>query len=406
VSTPGSTLIRSTLIDAYHRRMTRFVGAAEAARQLGVERATLYAYVSRGMIERRVAVDGRTSLYSVDDLDALALRTRRRDVEQRPSLDVQIATRITVLAEEGVRYFGHDVAELARTCSYERVAELLWTGTLPPTAHWPPPVDVDVEVARRAAAASSSVGVAAIGSIAFAFNSTYPGDGPATAARRLVGVLPDVFAAPGTTLPDGPFAARLAEAWLPGRGETIMPAVDRSLVLLADHELATSTLAVRLAASVRASAHASFAAGLTVLLGALHGGAATLSHRFLADCERDGVGPTIARRLAGGERLPGFGHKIYAGEDPRLRPLMEAVDSIPGVDGRRQVVAEVLVETGARLTRRPNVDLGLGALTFVGGLPQDLPLFAVARLAGFTAHILEELEERPLRYRGIARPGS
>jgi citrate synthase len=70
------------------------------------------------------------------------------------------------------------------------------------------------------------------------------------------------------------------------------------------------------------------------------------------------------------------------------------------------VVDEVLVETGARITRRPNVDLGLGALTFVGDLQPDLPVFAVARIAGFTAHILEELEERPVRFRGIARPGS
>ena len=77
--------------------MTRYVGAAEASRQLGVQRATLYAYVSRGLIERRVAVDGRTSLYSLDDLEALARRVRRRDVPPRPSLDVQIATSITTI---------------------------------------------------------------------------------------------------------------------------------------------------------------------------------------------------------------------------------------------------------------------------------------------------------------------
>ena len=82
--------------------MTRFVGAGEAARLLGVQKATLYAYVSRGLIDRRVAVDGRTSLYAVDDVEALAGRVRRREVEPRPSLDVQIVTGVTTLDEAGV----------------------------------------------------------------------------------------------------------------------------------------------------------------------------------------------------------------------------------------------------------------------------------------------------------------
>ena len=68
------------------------------------------------------------------------------------------------------------------------------------------------------------------------------------------------------------------------------------------------------------------------------------------------------------------------------------------------IVDDLLAEVGVRFTRRPNVDFGLGALAFVGGLPGDVPLFAIARIAGFAAHLLEELQERPLRYRGLARP--
>ena len=63
--------------------MTRFVGAAEAARHLGVQRATLYAYVSRGLVERRLAVDGRTSLYSLDDLDTLVHDVRATGLDVR-----------------------------------------------------------------------------------------------------------------------------------------------------------------------------------------------------------------------------------------------------------------------------------------------------------------------------------
>ena len=112
--------------------MTQFVGATEAARRLGVQKATLYAYVSRGVIDRRMAADGRTSLYAVDDLEALAGRGRRSPAEPPPSIDVQIVTAVSTLDEDGVRYRGRDVAELATTCTFEQVAELLWTGSLPP----------------------------------------------------------------------------------------------------------------------------------------------------------------------------------------------------------------------------------------------------------------------------------
>src|SRR5690606_15673141 len=106
---------------------------------------------------------------------------------------------------------------------------------------------------------------------------------------------------------------------------------------------------------------------------------------------------------AAGERLPGFGHKIYAGDDPRLGPLREAIGLLPDPHGRSRLVDEVVAEAGTRLTKRPHVDLGLGALPFVAGLPPERPAFAVARIAGFVAHYLGELAERPVRYRGIAR---
>ena len=171
--------------------MTRFVGSTEAARMLGVQKASLYAYVSRGLISRRVAVDGRTSLYSADDIDALAARVRRRETEPRPSLDVQIVTGVTTLDEDGVRYRGHDVAELARTSTYEQVAELLWTGSLPPAVTWPAPLAGDVSRARRVAkAVGGRPGVATMAAVAGALGVHHPDDGPADAARRRAAVGP------------------------------------------------------------------------------------------------------------------------------------------------------------------------------------------------------------------------
>ena len=117
---------------------------------------------------------------------------------------------------------------------------------------------------------------------------------------------------------------------------------------------------------------------------------------MLVEAERAAARPSVVvRRLQARERLPGYGHKIYVGDDPRLAPLLELVRELPDPHGRLDVVEDVLVETGVRMTKRPNVDLGLGALTFVAGLPGDIEPFAVARIAGFAAHLQEELRGAP-----------
>lgn len=388
--------------------MTRYVGAAEAARVLGVQRSTLYAYVSRGVIERRVAVDGRTSLYDLDAVEALAGKARKRDTEPRPSLDVQIVTGITTLDESGVRYRDRDVAELARTCAYEQVAELLWSGNLPDDATWPAPTSSDVRLASKVGSAVGVSGVPALVAVSSALGVHHPGDDPPAAARRLLDLTPVVLrkGALAEVTIDGGLATRLAAAW---RGpkpvdDTLVTAINRALVLLADHELATSTLAVRVAGSTWPGPYAAFAAGLATVQGVLHGGAARQAHDLLVECEQIGAEEAVLRRLHERERLPGFGHQIYVGDDPRLAPLLEAVSTLPDPHGRRDIVEDLLAATGVRMTRRPNVDLGLAALTFVGDLPADIPIFAVARIAGFAAHLIEELQERPVRYRGLARP--
>ena len=118
--------------------VTTYVGSSEAARLLGVTKPTLYAYVSRGLVERRTAVDGRTSLYDREQLEQLVARSNRRPASERPSIDVRIGSAVTILDDGGVRFRDHPVAELASQCSYEQVAELLWSGVLPREAvTWP-----------------------------------------------------------------------------------------------------------------------------------------------------------------------------------------------------------------------------------------------------------------------------
>ena len=175
-----------------------------------------------------------------------------------------------------------------------------------------------------------------------------------------------------------------------------------ALVLLADHELATSTLAVRVAASVRSSPAAAIATGLNAVAGPYHGGASRASAAMFDEAFQSGAHATVEGRLGRGERLPGFGHTVYRAGDPRFAPLLAAVRLIPAPRARLELVDAVIAEAGRAVAHLPNIDLSLGALLFVADLPRDAPIFAVARLAGWGAHYAEEFGERPVRFRGMA----
>ena len=94
---------------------------------------------------------------------------------------------------------------------------------------------------------------------------------------------------------------------------------------------------------------------------------------------------------------------MYRNGDPRFGPLLQSVRGIPAESDRSAVIDGVLTEAGRSIGHLPNVDLALGALYFLGGLPQDVPIFAIARIPGWVAHYREELLERPVRFRGLAK---
>ena len=184
-----------------------------------------------------------------------------------------------------------------------------------------------------------------------------------------------------------------------------MRALNGALVLCADHELATSTFAVRVAASVRANPYATIAAGLGALDGPLHGTVSELVHALLADAEREGVDAAVSWRLRHGDRLPGFGHPLYPDGDPRA-PALLALLSPDGFDAaRRDVAYAVLDAVIGRTGTTPNADFALGALAFAGRMGPDAgeAVFAIGRCAGWLAHALEEYAEAPLRFRLRAR---
>lgn len=377
--------------------MTTYLRAPEAARRLGVTTATLYSYVSRGRIVRTLGSDGRTSLFDLSDVDALVARSTR-PVPPPPTIDVRISTGIIQLDESGVRYRGVPLVDLVDQ-PYESVTHLLWTGdrrgatTLQPLAksgHTPQPVPSSITGLLRLAA-----------ELAGAATST--GDPAVDAQRAATLLLSSIPVAIGGS-PDRRriFADRLTRAWVARPSSELVRAVNATLVLLADHELATSTLAVRVATSVRASPMASLIAGLATVEGALHGSAGAHAHQLFVDAEAEGASAVIRRHHRTGERIAGFGHKVYRNRDPRFELLMDRVRLIPDPQGRRGVVDDTIATSSGLVSQHANIDLAVGALTYIAGIPADTPLFAIARIAGWAAHHIEELGERPVRFRGLA----
>ncbi len=366
---------------------------------LGVSKATLYAYVSRGRLTRTTAPDGRTSLFARDEVQQLAERSRRAPSGPRATIDVQIASGITTIDELGLTFRGVDAIGLAANRRFEDVAEFLWSGDGDaPSARWPS-AEPTLRAALSPIADLAISPIARIATAAHVLAALDPDGRPAGAARRLLVAAPVVLGAARRT---GPFAARLASAWRQRPSADLVDAVDAALALLADHELATSTLAVRIAASVRASPYAAFAAGLATIEGRLHGSAAIEVSRFLTACAETEPSAVLAQHRAQRQPVPGFGHEVYRGVDPRYPPLWEHVRRLDPAEA--DLLDAVVAEAGRTTPHQPNVDLALGALTRAAGLEPDVPIFAVARIAGWAAHFTEELDERPLRFRGVAAP--
>jgi citrate synthase len=384
----------------------------EAAELLGVKPETVYAYVSRGQLTSRRVPGGRGSTFDAKEVAALA-RRNRRDNGGSPGSggELSVRTRITLIEADRYYFRGVDATELAARHSYEEVAEWLWTGRSRPGASFTAP-EAAVTVARRAvnalpehAAPTDRLRVAAIAAAAAdPLRFDLSEEAVLGTARVLI---PTLVAALPPVLHDhadgGPLAHRL---WtrLSGRpaDEASLRALDTALALLVDHDLAASTLAVRVAASARAHAYAAVSAGLGVIEGPLHGAASGLAHKLLLDVLDQGSAvPVIADELRAGRRIPGLGHRLYPGEDPRARALFGLLEQIPHTEPALAAAHDIAATAARHAPLHANVDLALAVLTTSSGMPATAgeTIFAVARTAGWIAHALEEYGERPLRMR-------
>lgn len=384
------------------------ISAADAASRLGVKRETIYAYVSRGLITSQRHIDGKSSTFDPAEID----RFRRRKADHRPGrLEVPVASGITEVLDGHVSYRGHPLVDLvAGGHSYETIAELLWTGELRDVDPWPtdPALAVAVQRAVRALPPHATptdrmmAGVVAAGALD-PFRDDRSIAGAATTARNLIRAIVDSLPAQ-TEIESNRIAERL---WvrLTESDPKGWAMLETALAVLADHGMATSTLAARLAASTRAGPHAILLAGLGAVAGPLHGAASRTVHQMFRHAADDGAEAAIAEVMRRDGRVPGIGHFIHRTHDPRHDILFDALADHSVDEERMDVVASVVARTSERIPVAPNVDLALGALTFITGMGADAGevIFAIARTAGWVAHALEEYDETPIRFRPVGR---
>ena len=412
--------------------MTDFLTTAQAAQRLGVKPATLYAYVSRGVLSRDKAADGRGSLFDAEEVERLARRGRPR----RPAgaADITVESAITEITGDGLRFRGHDALRLAVSRGFEDVAELLWTGDLPPErgarARDLPPERAALAGSWRATPAALAAGRAAqaalpVGTLPLErFQVIVPAmavtdplrlhldpSAVSAAGRSIIAGMVDCLPAPGgtippSTVPDQPIADRLWSRLCDRRPTPgLRRALSAALVLLADHELAASTLAARVAASVRADPYAVVSTGLGVMSGTLHGAASLGTETMLAAAARpEDVPRVVGELLRRGEKVPGFGHLVYRAGDPRATLLLDLVRRAAPKSAQLAVAEAVLAEVRRKSLPEPNMDFAIATLARVAGMIRGSgeAVFAVARTAGWIAHALEAYAgPGPLRLRAV-----
>jgi citrate synthase len=364
------------------------------------------------VLVRRKADDGR-SVFDPAEIDRLARRGRPR--RQRGAAELVIESAVTLLGDDRHYYRGRDAIELAGVWQLEQAAAWLWTGVEPPDAEPGWAAGRAAVAAARAAQQGLPAGVlplerlpviAVALAVADPVRLTLEPSAVAQIGQTLVAGMIEALPG-GEAATGGPIARRLwARLAAPGADERLADALRFAMVLLADHELAASTLAARVAASVRADPYAVVAAGLGVTSGALHGGASLGVEAMLAEAmpsgavESDQASFVMGRRLRQGERIPGFGHAVYRSGDARATALLERVRlAVP--DHPRLAVADAILDE-ARRRRLPavNVDFALGLLANLAGMPRGAgeAVFGIARTVGWLAHAMEEYA-RPTRLR-------
>lgn len=379
--------------------MQKTLSAREAAAILGISLATLYSYVSRGLLASSGDSGTRSKRYA--QAEVVRLAARRGDgkraghaVSAAMSWGVPVLeTRLSHVDGGRLYYRGQDACALAESATLEQAAALLWQPWLASTTEGaangqgpgprsalkmalPPPA---LSALLAAAAPLAPIPRAMALLPVLAERSMPPLALLRLAARLLLGT-----SDAGDAESETPLHLLAARAW---RVDAAAEVLRAAMVVLADHELNNSTFTVRCAASSGADLPAVLCAGLAALSGTEHGGHYLIAKDILL---REAAAPGTVEIEA---ITPGFGHPLYPNGDMRAKYLLgklQAYDNV-GYEPYAALAARAATVPGAHA----NSDFALAAMELVLGLPDGaaLALLAMARTAGWIAHALEQRDD-------------
>ncbi|MGV9775887.1 citrate/2-methylcitrate synthase [Streptosporangium sp. NPDC003464] len=316
-------------------------------------------------------------------------------------------------------YRGYDIHDLAGRTTFEETAHLLQRGSLPNGEQLAAYGAQLVEGRKLGALADANIpeiadrqapmeALRTLVSLAGADDPDKDSNSPEANLRkaaRLTAQQPILVARyhaarTGATIPEPDPGLSVAANFLlqitgrtPERREVEI--FDTCLVLHADHTMNASTFAARVCAATLSDMHSAIVAAIGTLKGPLHGGANEQVMRTLEALDPAAVAQSVRDRLAAGEKIMGFGHRVYKTEDPRathLRKMSQELADASGDDKFYRMskeMEEVVFETKGLY---PNVDFYAATVYHYLGIPTDLftPVFSVSRMAGWTAHVIEQ----------------
>ncbi len=318
-------------------------------------------------------------------------------------------------------YRGYDIHDLAGRISFEECTHLLQRGSLPSRAqldqlrndlaggrHVATLVqDALPEIARSQTPMESLRSLVSLASAGDPDKDSNDAEANLRKAARLVAQQPILAARfhaarRGVSVPDPDPELGIAGNFLlqvtgVRPDERRVRVLDTCLVLHADHTMNASTFAARVCAATLSDMHSAAVAALGTLKGALHGGANEQVMRTLEDIEGgvDGVEAAVRDKLARGEKIMGFGHRVYKTEDPRATHLRRMSGELAEATGNdtyylmsRRMEELVFEDKGLY----PNVDFYAASVYHALGIPTDMftPVFSISRMAGWTAHVIEQ----------------
>lgn len=402
-----------------------WITTSQAAQRLGVKRATLYSYVSRGVLRSERRPGQQESLFDRAQVEALASAAPRPGSAQPLLRFRSVATAVSGLRDGELFLRDTALADLAAQGDLEAAVRLvLGLGSASPAEAAPPervadavlPVLQLLPLPRRLPAAVQVLG----GTDPLAYELA-----PESAARSAHRVVTQAVRLVGQARrsaakgrldqpdqPDRPDRHEPIELTVGGilNGRALSSAENRCLatllIVLLDHGLTASTIAARVAASTRAPVHDCLLAAYATMAGPLHGAASLATYDLLAafragDRDEEPL-DALARAIVRHRTLPGFGHVLYSGADPRVAMVLDRLWELPGTTPLRADVEALVSLVAERTGAQPNVDLAIAAVAHALDLGAEagVVLFQVARSFGVAAHVIEEYAERSLRWRG------